>query len=49
LEVGDLPQQAKQVEVMCGLEDGLWPLMWVTLIICITVYNVLALKWGKDQ
>lgn len=33
----------------CTLDGGLWPIAWSVLIICITVYNVMALKWGKKE
>jgi hypothetical protein len=34
---------------MSCIEGGLWPLMWMTLIICITVYNCMELKRGKGE
>lgn len=37
------------MEMSCSLDGGLWPLAWAALIICVTVYNVKAMKGKGDQ
>lgn len=32
---------------MCGLDGGLWPVMWISLIVCITIYALAKLRMQK--
>ncbi len=32
----------------CGLDGGLWPLFWMTVVICLTIYGLAKLKRHSD-